>query len=229
MAKFAHPRKQAISVIKHLQGTVIKSVGSVRIYEGALTQIAGSSFLKLRGLSLRDLTEEEAHAYLTWRARHVRQATLNQERLAIQMMLRNVSHKLRANDKLLLVHSHQPTHKTSRSYSYREVRQVAQAQRDNNQLCTWLAYHAGLRAHELMTLRPHEECPPDHRPALPSKFLGRSGALYTVTGKGGLRRTVLVSHHLQEALEIRRMKQPQQVQDREVFYLPYYNIGGGNA
>ncbi|WP_310621608.1 hypothetical protein [Flexibacterium corallicola] len=152
MAKFAHPRKQAISVIKHLQGTVIKSVGSVRIYEGAMTQIAGSSFLKLRGLSLRDLTEEEAHAYLTWRAWEVGQSTLNQERLALQKMLRHVTHKISANDKLRVILSHHPTYKTSRSYLYEEVAKVVQAQRSDNQLRTWLAYHCGLRAHELMTL-----------------------------------------------------------------------------
>ncbi|WP_310621609.1 hypothetical protein [Flexibacterium corallicola] len=53
--------------------------------------------------------------------------------------------------------------------------------------------------------------------------------MYTVTGKGGLRRLVLVPPHLIEAIEARRVKQPREVKDRNVFYNPYYNIGGGNA
>ena len=81
---------------------------------------------------------------------------------------------------------------------------VALAQRDHNRLATRIAYTAGLRVHELLTLRPLRERAPDERPALPSKFLGRSGEAYTVVGKGGLIRKVVIPYELAKQLEVRR-------------------------
>ena len=51
---------------------------------------------------------------------------------------------------------------------------------------------------------------------------------YTVVGKGGLVREVLIPVRLVEKLESRRLAEPQQVKDRGVFYQSHYNIGGGN-
>ena len=55
----------------------------------------------------------------------------------------------------------------------------------------------------------------DSRPALNSKWLGREGSIYTVKGKGGLIRDVLIPNALATQLEQRRLAQPITVRNRE--------------
>ncbi|MGE6106154.1 site-specific integrase, partial [Aeromonas veronii] len=94
-------------------------------------------------------------------------------------------------------------------------------------LATELAYAAGLRAHELLTLRRGEERAADPRPALASKWQGRNGVIYTVHGKGGLVREVLLPHALAERLEAVRLDAPLAITDRGIHYQSHYDIGGG--
>ena len=61
------------------------------------------------------------------------------------------------------------------------------------------------------------------------KFAGRDGVVYTVIGKGGLVREVLLPHALAERLETRRLDASERVVDRGVRYLQRYDIGGGHA
>ncbi|MDN4711040.1 hypothetical protein QYZ44_17670 [Vibrio parahaemolyticus] len=72
-------------------------------------------------------------------------------------------------------------------------------------MATQLSLSSGLRAHELLTLQPREIRAPDQRPALTSKWTGRDGVIYTVEGKGGLVREVLIPSHLAERLENLRL------------------------
>ena len=53
------------------------------------------------------------------------------------------------------------------------------------------------------------------------KFAGRSGVVYTVAGKGGLVREVLLPHRLAERFEALRLDAPERVVDRRVRYLRY--------
>ena len=53
--------------------------------------------------------------------------------------------------------------------------------------------------------------------------------VYTVVGKGGLIREVLLRHRLVERLEERRLDAPAPVLDRGVRYRQRYDIGGGHA
>ena len=57
----------------------------------------------------------------------------------------------------------------------------------------------------------------------------REGQLYVVTGKGGLRRAVMVPNALAERLEARRLEQGRVVTDRGIRYEARYDIGGGQA
>lgn len=78
-----------------------------------------------------------------------------------------------------------------------------------------IAYHAGLRAHELLTLMPAcERQASGHRQWSADRFTGREGARYTVEGKGGLAREVMLPNRLADALEARRLDEPLQVIDR---------------
>ena len=56
---------------------------------------------------------------------------------------------------------------------------------------------------------------------------GREGNVYTVKGKGGLVREVLIPLQLAWELESRRLTQPKVVTDRGVRYTSQYDISAG--
>ncbi len=76
------------------------------------------------------------------------QKTLDLDRQAIQMHL---------SIQLDVVKSELETCLSTRSYTATQVERIASAQSERNSLATQIAYDAGLRAHELLTLRPAEE------------------------------------------------------------------------
>ncbi|ELF5344905.1 site-specific integrase [Vibrio metschnikovii] len=234
MAKFAKnvdpktiAEKQAANVIKKIQGKNLSSVGTARNYEERLTMVAQHVNEKFQ-CRLQDLTVKQAHQYLTNRATEVGQKTLDMERQAIQSMMQKVTKKLGPTEKLTVIKSEQQQILSSRSYTREQVKIITAAQTERNALATEIAYAAGLRAHELHTLQRIEERNPDPRPALEEKFSGRTGERYTVEGKGGLIREVLIPKNLSDRLEERRLEQPKRITDRNVNYTSYYEIGGGN-
>ncbi len=198
----------------------IHSLGTARGYEQALKGFA--DYLRQHHLGdLRSATEQEARHYLAERSQLVGQKTLDLDRQAIQMHL---------GQRLEIVPSGKETHLSTRSYTPAQVERIANAQSERNSLATHLAYHAGLRAHELLTLRPsNEQAASGHRQWNADRFTGREGIRYTVVGKGGLVREVVLSKELATALETRRLEEPRLVIDRGVHYSQRYNIGGGRA
>lgn len=228
MGKYAKAEKQAASVVKALEKSgAIKSLGTARGYTNALTRVA--EFVKAARLgSLRDMTPERAIAYLEQRGEEVGQKQLDMERQAMQSMMQNLTGKLDTSERLTVVKSEHKQILSSRSYTPEQVSMVAAAQRENNALSTQIAYSAGLRGHELLTLRRIEERNPSDRPARAEKFTGREGERYTVKGKGGLVREVLIPSHLAKQLESKRLDSPQKVTDRNIHYAQHYAINGGN-
>lgn len=212
--------------MKRLQATVLRSVGTVRNYEQALTQVARHCIDERTGL--RDLTPNAAVLYLQWRGEEVGQKTLDMERQAIQAMMQHVTHALDVGKHLPVVRSEHEQALSSRAYTAQQVSLIVEAQSPRNALSTELAYSAGLRAHELLTLLPADEQQAHDRPALPGKFEGREGGLYTVVGKGGLVREVLLPDDLAQRLEALRLDAPREVTDRNIRYEQHYNINGGN-
>ncbi|MDF5371717.1 site-specific integrase, partial [Vibrio parahaemolyticus] len=209
MAKFAKnvdpkavAEKQAANVMKQIQGKNLSSVGTVRNYEERLTMVAKHANADFN-CGLRDLTVEQAHQYLTDRATEVGQKTLDMERQAIQSMMQNVTGKLSQTETLDVIKSEKQQILSSRSYTPEQAKMIADAQTERNALATEIAHAAGLRAHELHTLQRIDERIPDPRPALEEKFTGREGERYTVEGKGGLVREVLIPKDLAERLEDR--------------------------
>ena len=231
MAKFASPEKQAASVVKKMQGrhNVIRSVGTARNYQSALTRVAEWVEGERIPDGLRGLMCEQALHYLEQRAQQVGQSTLNMERQAIQAMLQHVTSHLPAGQTLQVVKSELDQVLQSRAYTRDQVVLVSQAQWERNALATELAYAAGLRAHELLTLRRADERAPDPRPAHNDKFLGRQGVLYTVHGKGGLVRQVIIPQHLAERLEALRLNVIRRITDRGVHYQQRYDLAGGHC
>jgi integrase len=228
MAKFSsfekQGAKQAASIMKALQGNSIKSVGTVRNYEQALSQFC--TFLASQGLHIRDVGKAEAISYLEQRAEEVGQKTLDLDRQAIQAAL---MHTGAIQERLAVIKSEHQQVLEARAYTPEQVSMVAERQTEKHALATEIAHAAGLRAHELLTLAPATERPADIRPALESKFEGREGVLYTVEGKGGLCREVMLPKDLADRLEDRRLTEPKQVTDRGVHYEQRYDIGAGNV
>ena len=203
------------------------SVGTLRNVRQCLTQIA--RHIAGDGVGLLDFTPAKADAYLYSRAPDLGQKALDGHRQALQKLLIHVRGSLPEGNKLTIVRSHKPTHREGRAYARHQVPMVAARQNARNALATLIAYAAGLRAHELLTLARPDERPPDVRPARPEKFDGRPGTDYTVVGKGGLVRLVRIPDDLAARLEERRLDEPVRVTDREIRYLSRYEIGGGEA
>jgi integrase len=221
-AEHAVARKLALGTGRHdhRNDGRIHSLGTARGYGQALKGFADY----LREHRLGDLpgaTDQEARQYLAERSHRVGQKTLDLDRQAIQMHL---------GLRLEVVRSDRESALSTRSYTPAQVARIASAQSEANGLATRLAYHAGLRAHELLTLRPAgERSASGHRQWSADRFAGREGVRYTVVGKGGLVREVLLTRELAVAVEARRLEEPRLVVDRDVQYVQCYTIGGGRS
>ncbi len=229
MAKFAKPAKQALSAIRQVQRSGnLKSVGTGRNYHQALTRAAEYASSERVPGGLHGLSRVDAIRFLETRGQFVGQKTLDLDRQAVQSFLRSIG-KLQPSERLPVIKSEQTQALQSRAYSREQVRRIASHQREANALATEIAHASGLRAHELLTLRPAKERRADSRPARDEKFLGRSGHRYVVIGKGGLVREVLVPADLAERLETLRLDVPNVVFDRGVYYKQHYKLSGGHS
>jgi len=226
MAKFASPKKQASSIIKLLQGTEIKSVGTVRNYQNALTRVA--EYLSENKLgSLRSLDKITAESYLQNRATQVGQSQLNMERQAMQKMMLVITNNLEINDKLKVIKSEKISSLVGRSYTSLQVKMICNSQYEKNSLSTEIVLDSGIRSHELYTLLPSNERKADIRPSSTAKFDGREGNKYTVVGKGGLVREIMMSQLLSKQFEAKRFHTPIDIIDRGVKYQQHYDINAG--
>lgn len=216
-----HAAKQAAGVKGARSTGKIHSQGTFNKYAGALKN-AGEWMRAIYGVRhLGTITREQAQAYLEHRAEHgIGQKQLDADRLAMQFI----------TGKLDPVHAHERTVRGPRAYTREQVHMVAKRQTERNALATHLVYNTGLRAHELLTLRRRDEAAPAaHRTWHPDRFKGRDGERYVVTGKGGLKREVLVPHDLAARLEAKRLDDTKNASDRKIYYPSRYNIGGGHA
>lgn len=228
---FAKSESQAASVMKEMQGkgNAIESVGTVRNYEQALKTCC--DYLKEHRLgSLRELTPQLAQSYLEIRASECSQSTVDMDRQAIQAMMHHVTHRLEPSQKLDVVKSERETIEQSRSYTPDQVQRITEHQTDRHALSTEICHQAGLRAHELYTLRPSGEVQPSPRDVHPDKFshIPNQTHTYTVEGKGGLIREVQIPTQLAERLEAFRLDAPRDVIDRGVNYTTHYDIAAGH-
>jgi len=232
---FRNARRQAQYAVQRLRATGIRrhdhkgdgrihSLGTLRNYARSLERVA--EWLATHRLgALRDLTPELACRYLTERAQQVGQSQLNADRQALAAhlgeRLERVPSAAERPDRLA---------ERGRAYTPQQVTLVHAYQPPHHALATEIAQVAGLRAHELLTLRRAEEQPAaSHRTWRDDRFQGREGVRYTVQGKGGLVREVCVPEDLAARLEAVRLNTPQRVTDRGIHYQQHYRIGGGQA
>lgn len=210
MPSFRKPKAQAERAVKkilsigiarhtHRHDQKIHSLGTKRNTIQALMRV--TEWIQGNRLGdLRSLNREMAIQYLETRSENVVQKTLNQERQAIQKYLQL---------SLPVIKSELAQVQKGRAYTQRQVILIAAAQTEKNKLATQIAYAAGLRAHELLTLRRKEEqSSSQHRTWSRNRFIGRTGEIYTVEGKGGLIREVLIPENLANELESKRLATP---------------------
>lgn len=236
MAKFGankNTREAAETQTKNILKQISKKhIGTDRNNFDSLVKLAeyANNYLNC---SLREVTQEQALQYLSDRSVDHSQSSLNKDTLAFQRMFQGakVSDPLSKNEHLPKIQSEKEQNNASRCYTQRQIELIYQHQTDKFALSTQIAASAGLRAHELLTLqRINERLPSErdkHLDAKELKFKGMVGEKYTVKGKGGLIREVVIPHHLAEKLELYRLEQPQRQIDREVNYDMKYDIPGG--
>ena len=161
----------------------VHSFGTARAYQQALTGFTNWLKQKFNNQSLERTTTEQARQYLEERAKTVRQKTLDLDRQALQI-LPGVGKLERFKSRL----DRSPLETNGRAYTLEQVKMVAAAQSEHHALATEIAHAAGLRGHELLTLRLADKREAStHREWLPERFEGRPDSVrYTVAGKGGL-------------------------------------------
>lgn len=229
MVSFASPATQAEKICKKLSYmNAIASISTSFSYEACLTQVANSNFAKENHIRLASMTVKNCEDYLKIRATELGQKRLDMERQALQCMCRFFSQVLPKNGRLAVVRADKQQELKTRIYTDHQFDKVVSRMAEKNAFSTELARAAGLRAHELLTLRLPKEQPKSDRETISTKFKGMTGVLYTVVGKGGLIREVMIPHDMAAKLEKLRHIKPVRVTDRGIFYIQHYNISGGN-
>lgn len=219
-------KASAIGASKPAAGaTRIHSLGTRRTYRVSV-RIFFRWVLALRvGTDMQSIAPELGREWLLERSTVVEQKCLDNDRQALNVVLGFDLPRVTSSYK-----GERQLAKQARAYTAAQVELIIAHQSPRNGFSTRLAEAAGLRAHELFTLRPASECPKTlDRDWSGNRFLGLSGALFTVTGKGGLTREVLLPAALAEQLEAWRRPKPVTVVDRGISYLNFYEVAGGNA
>lgn len=203
----------------------IHSVVTAKTYQASLKLLAEWDKANGgKGLTLLDTTRAEA--YLLERAEYVTQKTLDKDRQAMQI-LPNVDKPERIKSQVI----NTGLSTQCRAYDKAQVEHLVSHQQAHNALATEVAYEAGLRAHELFTIKPlTEQAISTHRTFSNERFEGRTSDIrYSVVGKGGLIREVRLSAELSQRLEETRLSTPREAIDRGIHYQQHYNIGAGKA
>lgn len=200
-----------------------KSLSTMHRYAQCLTGFA--QHMKQLGLDLKSAKLEHALTYLADRAEIVGQSQLDQDRQAIESYLNVKIRRIKAAFKSTELAER------ARAYTPEQTALVREFISRKHRFSAALAEAAGLRAHELFTLQPTDaQSPSQGRPWRSDRFAGRLGETYTVGGKGGLIREVLLPSQMAAKLEREyRLKQPRRVTDRRIYYQQHYALTGGQC
>ena len=220
MGYYAKPEKQAQRVIRwglalgsgrrdNKSPGLIHSLSTANAYRSALT-----TFCRwIQENQLGNLVQANVRTcsrFLEERAVRVGQKTLDRDRQAIQYLLtRTTSTNVRLPRIKSTYAGGRHLAQQSRAYTKDQVEFICSNLSRRSALATRIAYAAGLRGHELYSLKCRSErAPSAHRKLSKERFLGRAGVVYTVKGKGGLVREVLIPSQLAKELELRCLPEP---------------------
>ena len=144
MVSFRSPASHAGHVMKSLQGDTLRSVGTVRNYEQALTRVAEWAQQERVEGGLKGMTPELAVSYLEQRGLDVGQKTLDMERQAVQCMMQNVTGTLAPGERLPIVKAETQQILEARAYTPLQAALIAAAQFLRDGPATEIAHAAGL-------------------------------------------------------------------------------------
>lgn len=219
-AQHAVSKVSAVGTSRHKNRSdgKVRSLGTSRNYQQCLKGYA--SFLtETRQGDISTATREQAMQYLEERSAMVGQKQLDMDRQAIQACI---------CERLPVIRSERERVLSSRAYTEQQLTILTASQKERSSLATQIATAAGLRSVELLTLRTAAERPASsHREWRQDRFEGREGIRYTVQGKGGLIREVILTKELSDKLEARRFDIPRTVTDRGIYRSQAYDISGG--
>jgi len=237
---FRSPKKQAEKAVGRVMALgkprhgnrddgKIHSLGTARAYQQQLKLVA--EWLQKTGhmAGLDHMNIEQAQAYLEFRAQSVGQKTLDLDRHAMRI-LPSVDRETLIRVKTQVKCSAGKSLATkSRTYTEAQRGLVHESLTAREQLASEIIHAAGLRAIEILTIRPVAEQPAStHRTWSHERFYGREEfSRYTVIGKGGLIREVALPPVIAEKLEAQRREAPETRMDRGVRYQSHYNLPGG--
>ena len=207
----------------------IHSVGTARAYQQALTGVA--QWLNSTGdhMGLNHITTVQAQSYLEQRAYQVGQKSLDLDRQALRI--------LPSLDRDALVRiftqADRPAGLAERSRAYTQGQRelVHESLTPRQQLAAEIIYAGGLRASEILTIRPVAEQPvSNHRTWGADRFFGGLDHVHVrPRGRGELIREVAIPTALADRLEASRRKVPLERSDRGVKLKSYYDLPGGQA
>lgn len=235
MPSFRSPKAQAEHAVRQKTSTGlsrhdnrddgrIHSLGTARTYQESLRTFAKWLQVELLG-NLRTAGRDEALRYLDYRAEEVGQQQLDKDRQAIQVHLAEPLPRVKSEVELV---------KSATRYTSEQLSIIRGHQSYRHALASELVQRLGLRSHELLSIRPEAEQPRStHRQWRSDLHAGVDGQPYTVVGKGGLCRPVVIPTDLAIRLEaVRRaepLSEPHKIMDRGIWYRSMYAIGGGKA
>ena len=206
MGYYAKPEKQAQRVISwglalgsgrrnNKSPALIHSISTANSYRSALTTFCRWIQENQLG-NLIQVNVKTCSSFLEERAGQVGQKTLDRDRQAIQYLLGRTTRMKILLPRIKSTYSGgRHLAKQSRAYTRDQVEFICSNLSRRSALATRIAYAAGLRGHELYSLkRRSERAPSAHRKWSKDRFFGRAGVVYTVKGKGGLVREVTHSN-----------------------------------
>ncbi len=206
----------------------IKSINTQMQYRQTLKM--ASRYLQTIKGHLSKLTPDQAIQYLKHRSGEIQQKQLANERQTLRLYLRQL-HRDPKLDLPKFKSTRESPDNASRYYSRDQVKHIIKHSSDRLKLSTAIAYQAGLRVHELLTIARADERPVEHRKEdwHPDRFAGRKHWIsYTVIGKGNLPREIKLSPELSQKLEQNRTV-PTIKRDRTIAYETQYNLLAGKA
>ncbi len=241
MGYYAKPEKQAQRVIRwglalgsgrrdNKSPGLIHSLSTANAYRSALTTFCRWIQENQLG-NLVQANVKTCSRFLEERAVRVGQKTLDRDRQAIQYLLtRTTSTNVRLPRIKSTYAGGRHLAQQSRAYTKDQVEFICSNMSARSALAARVAYAAGLRGHELYTLkRRSERAPSAHRKWSKERFFGRGGVVYTVKGKGGLVREVIIPGPLAKELELRRLAEPVTLRNRGINHQQHYDITAGQS
>ena len=237
---FRSPKKQAEKAVGRVMALgkprhgnrddgKIHSLGTARAYQQQLKLVA--EWLQKNGhmAGLDHMNIEQAQSFLLTQVvdRYPLSGTITSHAIRI---LPSVNRDALARVKTHVKNSAGKSLATkSRTYTEAQRGLVHESLTAREQLASEIIHAAGLRAIEILTIRPVAEQPAStHRTWSQERYYGREEfARYTVIGKGGLIREVALPPALEGKLEAQRRDAPVTRMDRGIQLQSHYNLPGG--